>query len=82
MSNTISTCKLAGAFKGTNGNPVYVLFERTHESNEYPHTPNWSAQLIGGIDAVMTRVFMSASACEGGSLLGDNGRTTRLLPTK
>lgn len=75
MGNTVSTGKLVGAFKGTHGKPVYVLFERTHESNVYPHSPNWNAQLIGGIESVMARVFMSASACEGGSLLGGNGRT-------
>lgn len=77
MGNTVSTGKLVGAFKGTQGKPVYVLFERTHESNVHPHSPNWNAQLIGGIEAVMARVFMSASACEGGSLLGGNGRTIK-----
>lgn len=75
MGSTVSTGKLVGAFKGTHGKPVYVLFERTYESNVHPHTPNWNAQLIGGIEAAMARVFMSASACEGGSLLGGNGRT-------
>ena len=46
MGNTVSTGKLVGAFKGTQGKPVYVLFERTHESNVHPHSPNWNAQLI------------------------------------
>lgn len=74
MGNTVSTGKLVGAFKGTHGKPVYVLFERTYESNVYPHTPSWSAQMIGSIESAMGRVFMSASACEGGSLLGASGR--------
>lgn len=75
MGNTISADKLVGAFKGTTGQPVYVLFEQTYESNVYPHQIRWNALMIGGIQAVMHRIFASASSCEGGSLLGAGGRS-------
>lgn len=74
MSYTASTGKLVGAFKGSNGEPVYVMFEQTYESNLYPRTPNWNAQVIGGLEAVIKRIFLSASSCEGGGLVGASGR--------
>lgn len=75
MGNTVSIGKLVGAFKGTDGQPVYALFEQTYESNVYPHTPKWNAQMFGDIQATMHRIFLSASSCEGGSLVGSGGRT-------
>ena len=63
MGNTISTGKLIGAFNGTNGEAVYVMFEQTCESNVYPRRPKWNAQMIGCIQSVMRRIFLSASSC-------------------
>jgi hypothetical protein len=74
MGNTVSTGKLVGAFKGTHGKPVYVLYEQSYESNVYPHQPSWNAQMIGSIESVMRRIFVSSASCEGGSLLGAGGR--------
>ncbi|HDS1721738.1 hypothetical protein NPS53_09510 [Pseudomonas putida] len=74
MGNTISTGKLVGAFQGTDGEAVYVMFERTCESNVYPRRPRWNAQTIGGIQAVMRRIFLSASSCAAGSLVGAGNR--------
>ena len=45
MGNTISTGKLIGAFNGTNGEAVYVMFEQTCESNVYPRRPKWNCLL-------------------------------------
>ena len=59
MGNTISTGKLIGAFNGTNGEAVYVMFEQTCESNVYPRRPKWNAQMIGCIQSVMRRIFLS-----------------------
>lgn len=75
MGNTISTGKLVGAFQGKKGQPVYVLFEQTCSSNVHPRRPTWNAQLIGDIRAVMHRIFLSASSCEGGSLVGAGNRS-------
>ncbi|KAF0255676.1 hypothetical protein [Pseudomonas putida] len=74
MGNTISTGKLVGAFNGTNGEAVYVMFEQTCESNVYPRRPKWNAQMIGCIQSVMRRIFLSASSCEAGSLVGASNR--------
>ena len=68
MGATISTAKLAAAFKADNGNTYYVLFEQTYEKNCYPHTPSWSCVSIGSLATVLQRVFGSAAACAGGGL--------------
>lgn len=76
MGATVTTGKLASAFKADNGNIVYVLFEETYEKNCYPHTPHWSCFFIGGIDMAMKRIFLHASSCEGGMLQNRNGHIT------
>ena len=43
MGSTVSTNKLAAAFKTNSGKTMYVLFEETYESNCYPRTPSWGA---------------------------------------
>ncbi|MBM5458708.1 hypothetical protein H8F21_14160 [Pseudomonas sp. P66] len=75
MSATVSTGKLVGAFRGPNGQLCYVMFERTYEKNCYPHTPRWSALMIGDLASTMKAIFRSAAACEGGSLQGAGGRS-------
>ena len=40
MGSTVSTGKLAAAFKATSGKIMYVLFEETYEANCYPRTPS------------------------------------------
>lgn len=74
MGSTVSTGKLIGAFEGPTGNPVYVMFEQTYESNSFPRTPKWSARMIGDLAATLKNIFLSASSCEGGMLQGTGGR--------
>ena len=40
MGSTVSTGKLAAAFRATGGKIMYVLFEETYEANCYPRTPS------------------------------------------
>jgi len=74
MGSTVSTGKLAAAFKSTSGKTMYVLFEETYESNCYPRTPRWNSYMIGELTAVMRHVFRAAASCEGGMLKGASGR--------
>lgn len=74
MGSTVSTNKLAAAFKTTSGKTMYVLFEETYESNCYPRTPSWGCLLIGEIANIMRGIFRSAGCCEGGMLKGAGGR--------
>ena len=74
MGSTISTNKLAAAFKTTSGKTMYVLFEETYESNCYPRTPSWCCLMIGEIASVMRGIFRWAWSCEGGMLKGAGGR--------
>lgn len=75
MGATVSTGKLVGAFLGSKGTPVYVLFEESYSKNVHPHKPRWCAQLIGDLEAVVRVIFESGSSCEGGMLQGAGGRT-------
>ncbi|MGE8063913.1 hypothetical protein [Pseudomonas sp. NPDC089569] len=75
MGATVSTCKLVGAFRGSNGQPCYVMFEQTYSKNVYPHTPKWNAQCFGDLAATLKMIFASASSCEGGMLQGAGGRS-------
>jgi hypothetical protein len=74
MGSTVSTGKLAAAFKTTSGTTIYALYEQTYESNCYPHTPSWGCILLGDISAALRGIFRSASSCEGGMLKGAGGR--------
>lgn len=74
MGSTVSTNKLAAAFKTTSGKTMYVLFEEAYESNCYPRTPRWACLLIGEIANIMRGIFRSAGCCEGGMLQGSGGR--------
>jgi len=74
MGSTVSTNKLAAAFKTTSGKTMYVLFEETYESNCYPRTPRWGCLLIGELANIMRGIFRSAGCCEGGMLKGAGGR--------
>ena len=74
MGSTVSTNKLAAAFKTTSGKTMYVLFEETYESNCYPRTPRWGCLMMGEIANTMRGIFRSAGSCEGGMLKGAGGR--------
>lgn len=74
MGSTVSTNKLAAAFKTTSGKTMYVLFEETYESNCYPRTQRWGSYVIGELPAVMRHIFRAAASCEGGMLKGAGGR--------
>lgn len=74
MGFTVSSGKQAAAFVRNNGEVVYTLFEKTHESNVFPQTPNWSCIAIGSYAEVMLRIFRHATSCEGGMLKGSGNR--------
>lgn len=74
MGATITTGKMASAFRRDDGTVIYALFEKTYEKNCYPHTPHWSCFAFGEYAEVMKCVFGHASACEGGCLQGNSGR--------
>lgn len=74
MGSTVSTGKLIGAFVGSAGNPVYVMFERTYDKKALPRTPKWNARMIGDEGAVLKNIFLCAASCEGGMLQGAGGR--------
>ena len=76
MGATVTTGKLAAAFRATSGCVFYVLYEETYEKNCHPHTPEWSCWCFGPIERVMNRIFSSASSCEGGMLQTRNGYIT------
>lgn len=74
MGSTVSTGKLVGAFRASNGQPCYVMFEQTYSKNCHPHTPRWGAQVIGDLESILKTIFASAASCEGGMLQGTGGR--------
>ena len=37
MGSTVSTGKLIGAFEGSAGKPVYVMFEQSYDTVSYTH---------------------------------------------
>ena len=74
MGATVTTGKLAAAFRDACDVPFYLLFEETYEKNVIPHTPRWSCYAMGRIQDVMAAVFRAGAACEGGSLQGSGGR--------
>lgn len=74
MGSTVTTGKLAAAFKSTDDTVTFVLFEETYSKNCYPRTPKWCCWSIGNIGHVMKAIFSAASSCEGGMLQGSGGR--------
>lgn len=75
MGATVSTAKLASAYKANNGQTYYVLFEQTYEKNVYPHTPHWGCVHIGGLQSTLKWIFKAASVCVGGLLVVRGGRS-------
>lgn len=74
MGSTIFSNNKAFAVRNPKtGEPVYMLYEETYESNVHPHDPNWSCRYIGGIRGAMEIIFNSASVCEGGMLRSRGG---------
>ncbi|MYM92548.1 hypothetical protein [Duganella vulcania] len=76
MGATVTTGKLASAFKSMDGKTVYVLFEQTFEKNCYPHTPDWHCTCFGVLEHVMRWIFLAGSNCEGGMLQNRSGHIT------
>lgn len=76
MGATISTAKLASAFRGKDGKTYYGLFEETYEANVHPHTPRWSCVAFGDIAITLKRIFEYGSVCEGGLLRVKGGSST------
>lgn len=67
MGATVTTNRLAAAFRGATG-VVYALFEQTYSKNITPHMSTWGCVAFGPIEAVMRTVFLLGAECEGGSL--------------
>jgi hypothetical protein len=73
MSTTYSVGKQAAAIASADGTIYYALFERTYESNVFPHSPHWCALYFGTAAACMQRIVRWATACEGGCLKEEGG---------
>ena len=78
MGSTIVTNRCAAVFDNprNRGDHIWVLFEKCYESNVYPHTPHWSARMIGRIRETMRMIFEDAACCEGGMLRDRSGAIT------
>ncbi|HYW76211.1 MAG TPA: hypothetical protein VFA48_06255, partial [Gammaproteobacteria bacterium] len=76
MSSTITTKRSAGALRGDDGVIYYALFERTYESNVFPHDPSWGCIGFGSGEDMVRRVFDIGSYVCGGMLQGRSGRLT------
>jgi len=76
MGSTITVGKHVAAFRAPDEVIYYALFEKTYESNCYPHTPHWSCGHFGTLETALTRIFDYASSCEGGMLRGPSGAMT------
>ena len=76
MSSTITTARVAAAVRTDDGRTLYLLFEESYCSNVSPRTPSWCCMGIGCLPAIMERIFMLASSCEGGMLKNPSGRMT------
>ena len=73
MGATVTTGKCAAAFHSSNGELLYILFERSYEKNCYPHIDHWSAFAFGTREEVLRRAFVGASDCCGGALQSRSG---------
>ena len=76
MGSTVTCGKFVAGYWNHRGESIYVLFEQTYEKNCYPHTPRWSCIHIGTVGDALKKIFISASACEGGMLQNRNGYIT------
>ena len=76
MGSTVTTGRMAAAFRAKSGTVIYCLYEQTYEKNCYPHIPHWSAIYIGEARGALCKVFNYASACEGGMLQNRSGWMT------
>ncbi len=78
MGSTIVTNRCAAVFDNPHnrGDHIWVLFEKCHESNVYPHTPRWSARAIGRTREALQMIFQDAACCEGGMLQDRSGQIT------
>lgn len=75
MGATVTTGKLACAYKCAAGNTIYILFEETYEKNCYPHTPRWSCVYYGYLEGALEAIFKISSCAEGGILQTRKGHT-------
>lgn len=76
MGATVVTGKTVAAFRHPKtGEVIYIPYEQTFEKNCHPHTPSWGPRAIGNYEQVMSRLYASAAACEGGSLQIRSGQT-------
>lgn len=76
MGATVTCNKKIAAFKSPSGIVFYIAFEETYEKRDYPHTPKWQCIAFGTYQYVMKRIYLHASACEGGDLQTRSGHTT------
>ncbi|KLR57124.1 hypothetical protein [Diaphorobacter sp. J5-51] len=73
MGSTITTGKLASAYKDASGVIWYSLYEEMYEKNCYPHTPKWCCIYFGALEAAIEKIFKYGSSCEGGMLRSRSG---------
>ena len=75
MSTTITTGRKVGAIP-TPAGPVFVLLEKTYESNETPRNPSWSCVGVGRYAEAVKCIFELASSTPGGMLASPSGQLT------
>lgn len=70
MGSTITNGRKAGAIRANDGRIYYALFERTYESNCYPHDPDWGCIGFGTGPDMVRRIFDMGGVTCGGMLRG------------
>lgn len=76
MSSTYVSDFYAAALRRTSGFAYVMLFE-TCESNVFPRTPHWSAQYVGSLPEVLSRIVEYVDCCEDGMTKGARGQPIR-----
>ena len=67
MSSTILVGKHAECMVARDGTVLYLLHEKTYDSNVHPQDPSWCAIAFGTFAEVMLRICRHAASVEGGS---------------
>jgi len=73
MGATVTITRRAAAFRGSDAQTYYVLFEETYDKRTHPHTPSWDCVGFGTVGQVLHRIFRIAGDCEGGMLQNRSG---------
>ena len=76
MSTTYTVGREVFAMRTERGTALYLLTEKTYESNVSPQTPHWSSIYFGEAPGAVARIVGRAAACEGGMLATPSRRST------